>query len=329
MDLNEIQPRKSKNPTDWPQQPFHEAVLNSALQTIDEIDPKIHRISLSGAYELPEIRKRFGALNHATYNWLEKYYEERHFRTFPHFNVSVFVGPKYPPNPKNPASSYFQIDPIGDVVPEAHKDFLIQFDQKLPNLNISGVEYAVDLFCRNPQGVIFLNDIIRKYLYAKYQQTVKKLGDKERFGKRQSIQNMVSRLGDFQKVYERGPDNKKKKNDDFWFEEDFDRVRLEFTGKRVKSQLLKFGIEKLPDLIRNPRFYGINVNKWQFKQFKKKANKGTLPRPWEIEGTFHETYLELDKKNRSRSFEPAKSFEILEKKIFQAMQDFNQNWLAL
>ena len=342
MDLKKIPKRKPAHKVDWPQQPLHESVLNSALNTVESIEPRLHKINLSGIFNYADIKQQIEQVEHKRLkrmkpkdNWMRDFYNQRDIVKFPNFNISIFTFPLRAQNPKNPANSYFQIDTTRDIDAKTHKDFLIRFDKALPDLNASKVEYAVDLFCSSPQGVLFLNDVVRRYLYAKYQKKVWIRGDGERtqYGKRYSIENMVTNFDFSQKVYERGTDATKQKdenNQPYWIEDALDRLRLEFTARREKSHLLKFGINKLRDLIQNPRFVELNLNKWQFRQFRKRAKKGTLPRPWQYPSRiFQQEYLNQDNKNRSRILETALPLEILELKILLAMVDFNENWCSL
>jgi hypothetical protein len=174
------------------------------------------------------------------------------------------------------------------------------------------VEYAIDVFCKNPEAVRNLQWLIRRCLYLRNQKYVitfdndeiKVNGndvkisyiygqDKEKaYEDRYEIieMNEVYRIGSCHKVYERGPDDKKKGLG--WEVKDLDRVRMEYTADRDK--LTEKGIDALSDLINDSHSMDINENRWKFRQFKRSA---ILPKIWQPYLERQLPYLKIDKKN--------------------------------
>ena len=304
MDLGKTRKWKTEKKIDWPQQPFYESLLNAALSNVETIEARLHRISLSSNfYNYEDIKDGLGPLAEVKNEYMGNF-DKKYVRKEPNFNISIFVNPTgfFMPH------CYIQINPTRDIPIETHKEFLIYFDDALPDLKVSKVEYAIDLFCSDPFGIEMLNDTVRRYLYVRNQRQVRILGDGDlsKYGRRHSIENMVTRFGPNQKVYERGEDNRKE-DGGFWFEENLDRLRLEFTATRERPHLPKYNIDKLQDLIQDPKFFEINFEKWQFKQFKKRAKRGTLPRPWNYQKKNSQGYsgilqLELWRSDKLRQF---------------------------
>ena len=241
----------------------YESSLRSAtderLRTIEKITARLHKINLSGKYDYTTINEQIGPLYDDTQNnWFRKVYCKKYIRNFSNFIISVFVNPIIP----TPARCFMQIIPRGNITAKTHKDFLIQFDEVLPELKTSSVEYAVDLFCSDPLGVKNLYWNIIRHLFIPYQRKVRTLEeDLEKYGKQHKV-NCVTRFGDSHKAYERGRDSDK--DQEGWREADLNRVRLEFTAK---DKLREYKIRFLNDLIETPRFFELNNERWKFKQF--------------------------------------------------------------
>lgn len=91
-----------------------------------------------------------------------------------------------------------------------------KLNEAFPGLTVSFVEYTVDLFCkRYPYGesqsysIEQLYFLLRKYVYCPYQRSIRRKGEEVlEIGKKRKINSFLG-VGKV-KVYERGPDNKKK-----------------------------------------------------------------------------------------------------------------------
>ena len=347
--METIKKRKRIPTSDWPQKQIHQSILDLALSNVTKIEPRLHKINLSGSYNHDGIKDKLGLLKHDDNNQLFKVYDRKYIKKRPGFQLSIFVNPK-----KFAKPCFMFLSPLRDIDLKTHKDFLIWLDNKLPGLNVSSVEYAVDVFCSSPSAVVFLHIMIRKYSYAPSQTTVRTIGNGDvvrKYGlefEEGQIENLVTHFGNVgkhgqfrarHKIYERGKDvakkftkrSKGKKSHAFWLEKDLDRLRFEFTAKR---ELKKHGIHQLLDLIENPSFLAINGTKWRFEQLK------NGPPPWHYRteagqgyaGIFQVEYLNAKKNakkkkvNQSRIKKAAPVFFNFQYEMAAAMSDFDQIW---
>jgi hypothetical protein len=296
---------------------------------IRKIVSRLHKINFSGRYNYPELNEKIGPFFDDTKNnWMRKSYAKKYVRKFPNFNVSVFVNPIEIRPP-----CYLQITPMKDITIATYKEFLIQLATWFPDLQTSRVEYACDIFY-TPDAISITDfyDNIRRHLYVPYQKEVRTLGGiTEKIGK-----NIVTHFGGDHKAYERGADILKN-SDDYWMETDLDRVRLEYTAD--KKFLRKNGISSLFDLIKNPKFFKININRWRFQQFKESA-KG-LPSPWqpftaqdkdEFSGSFQSEYLKAKEdgivKNPAQAKEDVPAFFAIVYDMALSMSRFDDLWAS-
>jgi len=81
-------------------------------------------------------------------------------------------------------------------------------------------------------------------------------------------ENLVCRYGSYFKIYQRGPDEIKRKKSGgvYWRFKDVDRVRLEFTAKHY--HLNKLGIRSLTHFIANPHIEETIYPRMRFVKFK-------------------------------------------------------------
>ena len=265
--------------------------INIALGGISEYKTRLHRLSLSGNYNYDKIEEALGALK-IDNNFISAIrnpgYDKMAFRQFSDFYLNVFYKPK---------KSYYpwcmiEVHPRKNLPIQTYKGFLIELNEKLieklPDINLSTVEYAIDVFCNDPKAVRNLQWLIRRCLYLPYQKKVITFDNDEievnekdikisyLYGNNKEMahdtgfkiteMNEVYRIEDH-KVYERGPDDKKKGLG--WEVENLDRVRMEYTADRDK--LKEEGIFILSDLIDDSHFKDMNENRWKFKQFKRSS----------------------------------------------------------
>ncbi len=291
--------------------------MHIALGGISGYKTRLHRLALSGDYNYDKIEEALGALkidNNFISAIRNPSYNKMAFRQFSDFYLNVFYKPK-----KNyyPWCS-IEIHPKIDLPIQTYKDFLIELNkkltEKLPDIKLSTVEYAIDVFCNDPEAVRNLQWLIRRCLYLPYQKKVITFDNDEievnekdikisyLYGNNKEMaydtgfkiteMNEVYRIGDH-KAYERGPDEKKKKDSLGWEIEDLDRVRMEYTADREK--LKEEGMFVLYDLIEDSRFTALNKNRWTFKQFKRSA---ILPKLWQPYLEQQDPYFKVDKKSK-------------------------------
>ena len=136
-------------------------------------------------------------------------------------------------------------------------DHLYDINRRLPDLNITRVEYAIDLYCKTPEAVADLFYLIRRYIYRRNTKRTSKEGGKfygwqdclNGFRERNAVYYIWTgkKSGKHIKVYERGPDSKRIKGK--WHHKDVDRVRIEF--KLKGKPFPQYGLSTLERLLRN------------------------------------------------------------------------------
>ena len=304
------------------------AEIDKILEKITSVTAKIHVIRLSGMQNYDQIRKELGPLKDYTKKKWNANFDKAYIRHFPKLMLIVNVNPKchrYFPH------CYIEVFPRGSLSAKAHKDFLIWLNESLPDLKVSQVEYALDLFCSEPNDVESLFKAILKGLYIPYQKKSNFLGGQSTFPEIGKRYNKVYRIGDKFKIYERGRDQMKKKYG--WTFCHIDRVRLEHTAKGYTLKNNK--IISLDAFVRDPKFLKINFNKWQFKFFLNEK----LPAPYENyspdcenrrTGTFISEHIKArhEIKNIAQYVFNSSEFIDLDFKLKYAMAEFDDRWKA-
>jgi hypothetical protein len=133
-------------------------------------------------------------------------------------------------------------------------DMLRYLRKSLPNLKIYSLEYAIDLYCKNPEAVSDLFYLLRRYLYRRNAKLTSMDGGKfygwqdwlKDLRERNAVYyiEMGKKSGKHIKVYERGDDSKKISGTKEWHHKDVDRVRIEFKLRR-KAITDKYGLGTL------------------------------------------------------------------------------------
>ncbi len=226
-----------------------------------------------------------------------------------------------------PAS--IEIHPNADISLEQYKAFLVWLNKRLPNLGLSKVEYVIDQYCKDPMSVSLLFRIEKRCLHISARRrgglTVNPMESNYRSGSR------LHKIGRYHRVHERGPDSKK--NDNGWFLEDVDRVRLVHTVKRMK--LKKYGIQSLNELIESPRFCVLNIDRWRFRQFLKSRRS---PKYWQFQSKEEPVGPVATTKTVTSDFPTEKMHAYLanfkelvriERRINRAMKIFDLEWFDL
>lgn len=321
--------RKKKRPSAYH---FRKRELNGdiekALSSIEDVEAKLHVIRFSGNYGYKELKEKLGNLKDFTHRNENEKYGRKYIRSFSGFQIHVFV---------NPDSNYLppclvEIYPTKAVSPESYKKFLNDLAKKLPELKVRNVEYTIDLFCDYASSVQSLFWVLRRFLYVPWQRESELIVSKDKVDDLRFSD--VYRVTKNQKVYERGKNSEKQKEGG-WLSSGLNRVRLEHTVKR-KELLRRARINTIEDLVRLPKFFLLNSNKWQFKQFRKSKK---VPRAFHDykakdkhghSGCFQFEYLTLRKKNLlrkpSQHIIDTPGLRFLKEKIHKAMHEFDQKW---
>lgn len=295
------------------------------------IEPKIHRMRVSGKYGIKILREHLGKL-YTNKKFIPKYrmpnYQKMHFGKHSNFRLVIFTEPIKPKMP----ICYIEIHPQGDILMKEYKEFLLWLNKALPGLNVSSVEYANDQYCTNPEAVEELFNLEKRFLYIPYKRGVTLYnGEFLKLGKNVSM-NSTYRVGDV-KIYERGPDKEKKGKG--WVKNKTDRVRLEYTAPRKK--LKDSGIKTLTNFISSPEFYQINKGIYNFKYF---DGSKKLPKIWEDYltedkngncGIFQLEFILQKKKvkNMGQYLKDVPQFDEFKSRLENEWQRFNQEWSSL
>ncbi|MGB2927579.1 MAG: hypothetical protein WBB70_01570 [Desulfobacterales bacterium] len=309
--------------------------IHSKLESIARAEARLHKINLSSREHKYKALTELGIFKDASdLGWQNPSYDRKYIRQFEDFLLSAFVNPK---NKYFPALS-MSIHPRRNISPEKHKRFLDWLNNCLPDLNVSKVEYAVDLFCGSPDNVRSVFEVLKKFLYILRQRKINIIDDS---GKR-PYPGRVYHIGESYKVYERGQDFQKQKGS-YWRVKHLDRVRVEYTAKQ--TPLKKQGIYTLQDLIDDPKFIYVNWDKWLFRHFdytkRLRYPLGSygkkLPAPYERyrvkdksghSGTFYSEYFHAKDtlKNVSLYLRQPYVFNVLESLLYEAMSRFGKEW---
>ena len=310
---------------------LHRRIINSTLRGITDIRVLIHRSVFSGTYSLGTLQKmlQFGVKADDSFEEYGRYSFKR--------NIQLNTG-KLKLHFKFPDQGYGPSCLI--TTNKSTYDHLSNIYNRLRELKITRLEYAVDLFCRDPDAVTDLLWLIRRYLYAPNAFQTSMVGG-EFFGYQDyaRLKNAVYYIwkgkstGKHIKAYERGPDSKRISGTQTWDHNDVDRVRIEFKLKRI-AIAHKYGLSTLKQLLMNPQAASIASEYVQFKNFKFSRK---LPQDWE-------DYLSKDENGNTESFiqevlsakdsnvkniiqyiEDNKTMDGLKRRIIEAAEHFDKN----
>ncbi len=254
-----------------------------SLEAIYKIEPKLHRITLSGNYDYPKLKDRLGDIyilpspgkRHPNYrSKSSKQWEGIKG------GLTIFF---------NPQKAYFPPCMIELTAPEKEtKKILSSIAEKLPGLKLSKIEYAIDLYVREPIRARLLFNRLWKNLCPPYQRGVDKRGQRAKYGKKTvimthrnlyKIKSRSKKFSSYFKIYERGNDNDKNNRSHKWDFNNLNRVRIEFTAIRELHDLYNKKLDTLEDLIEDPKFAQMMRNRIQFKRAKRSSK--LLPQPYE------------------------------------------------
>ena len=200
------------------------------------------------------------------------------------------------------------------------------------DLKISLVEYTLDIFCTDLTGVHFLFKALKKHLFRPYKRKVMLLGKGKQAWGDDTRMNAYYRSGDA-KIYERGPDKKRKNK--AWVLKDADRIRLEFTAAR--QTLVKNGLHVFSDFMNDPKFYAINKDIYRFKCFKGSKKLPGYGKPYAAcDANDHDGCFQLEVNRHRHSvrnihqyIKDVSRLDFLRSELTNAMVGFDAQWNGL
>jgi len=243
--------------------------VNQALAGIERVSAHIHRVKLSARVELKEVLSVLGKgksyLSDDNKSHFMSKYNRSSYHVLSGYPVTLYSIPK---QKFRPSCIMF--------LTQHDQDVLYTISKKIPSINVSSAEYAIDLFCKDKSSVSILFYVLRRYMYFPYRSLTSTVGGKfsgldvERstncayyvwqraVGKKDIV------------VYERGRDSDAKAK--VWPYEKIDRVRIEFLARTQKLKQLK--INKLAKFVENNKFSDVVNKRFRFCVFK---NSDILP----------------------------------------------------
>ncbi|MRS04906.1 hypothetical protein EG832_17080, partial [bacterium] len=244
--------RQGANPLDW-DRPF---AISSLIDRIDLVGDLV-----TGVHDLKVAEELFYPMHpDETFVPAKRmpHYGKRLNKDCPECKISIF---KNASDYRPPFRMEIYINENTQI--QQFRERLEKISQSLPDLKLSRVEYALDLYCTDPSGVYCIFKALKKHLFRPYKRIVLLLGKGKQEWGDDTRMNAYYRLGDA-KIYERGPEKKRKNK--AWVLKDADRIRLEYTATR--KTLVKNGLHVFGDFMTDPKFYAINKDIYRFKCFK-------------------------------------------------------------
>jgi len=263
---------------------------------IKQIEPKLHYIRLSGDYTYLELDNKIGPMRR-----IEKsesrmpIYQTQTVCHLDGLQLTAFTGRTKGFFPRCRLEFTLPGMPPGSAKHEKdlgthQRQFLEKIGQRLPDLWVTQLEYAIDIF---PAGDCYtvrsLFNLLRRYLFVPHARKFSVSGgqdDNRMIEVRGAIKMSRVLRANSLKLYERGNDGKRDHEVRGWHFEDFNRLRLERTF--IRENLLKLGIVTLDDLIEDPRFRKVFRGKLHFFQAKKSSRN--LPAPCDPYLSFQEEF---------------------------------------
>jgi hypothetical protein len=288
------------------------ASYNSTVTTYYErIEAKYHLIKMSGDYKYKQIEEKIGEMDfdNKYFRRKNKIYTAKYNININGFELKIFTGPL---KPGMPQVSIAIIPPDG-IPAKEHEAFLRYMDDLFPTLKLSSIENTIDIFFIDPTGVEEAYESLKRNVFVPRKRS-----------KPVIYQNSI-KIGNH-KIYKRG--NDKNRINRGYNRENLDRVRMEYTSKR--RELKKNGINYLSDMLRLSKYYYINKNKWNFKNFdviRSKKLPGELD-AYTFDGSFQGEYFAAKGKvkNRSKRLADSRGFRDLKYDLLDAMKLFDPKW---
>lgn len=329
--------------------------VKKAIESIDKIEVKIHRMVVTGPYLYPDIEKAFGPLKPNNGVISKK-----------RMGVYNDVSPKRIKGVGYVTAFYNTFNPYCPSVriefSSPTKNFLIDLYDKLPRLNVSRIEYTIDLFPYHydssgksiSKAVRNLYSVLKRHLYfPRQRRNIFHFRDK---AKKRKVVHDPKKMNEGWRVnevqgYERGPNEFRKYykissehsqkigKTYYWPRKYVDRVRLEYNTPRKK--LRKHYLTSLLDFIQIPKFREINEN--VYSHFLRFTSEDFYNGHLYGKKSFQELYIEAQKKpgdnekkgkngkrkqvtNIRQCIEEVPEFRKLKKMLVAAMIDFEEMW---
>jgi hypothetical protein len=265
-------------------------IIEDVLKGIYRIQPRIHKIVLSGFYLYKNINDKFGPLwPDDTYKPFSiRPYRKRAFKNYKKARYTFYT---------NPGSGFMPQCQV--VFQYKNHNLLYEFYELFPQLRVSSVEYSLDFICgviNRPQKVRNLFLLFRHYFYSQRKRDTIFYDDRENFT------YYIGANKKF-KIYERGKDFTR--HDQGWNFKDLDRIRIEYTSK---AELKKYDLKDIENFILDCKFVDLMKNRFEFRKFKDDSEN--LPKDWQNYNTeckkgkfngFQEEYLIQKKKGELSS----------------------------
>lgn len=301
-----------------------EKLKTSILPSIKNIKVRIHRIRLTGHYTFRDLEELGNLKVNDQYRPSDrmKHFEKHAFLRFRDRKLTVIL---------HPDVGYLPQCIIEMSYPR--EKLLLALNKKLAWLNVSYAEYTIDLFFNNSDDVKKYFRLLYRYVYFPYQKVFTLHSDKKLSDSTRDTNAWV--FTKRMKLYERGPDKKKKINGG-WLLNGVDRIRIEF--KASWKDLRKHGLTSLEMFSMDPKFELMLKNKFSFKRFKK-SSTNNLPSEYEKytakdskghSGSFQNQYLLAMEKgnieNMSQSIEDVYELMLLRDQIYHKIKERNKKW---
>ena len=309
--------RESGDPDDWDSPFLIKAFLHKINLTTDWK-------YCSGTYE--KLKSRFDSFyidNSFNPHIRMPNYGKRMIKRMQDFDIYLFTD-----SSNFAAPSILEIHPSENTSSKQYRELLHSLEEALGILNVSSVEYAIDLCCHDRGSVQRLFRKLTRYIHIPYSREASHYGQGIDLGNEVKM-NTVIRMGDV-KMYERGADGKKGKSG--WNIDDCDRIRLELSASRKIFR--KHGIKTVYDLLEDAQFQKINGGIYKFKCFEgsrklpqcynayissdAKGNKNCLQ--YEI------NYFRHTVPNLNQYLKDVKAFDSLKEALSNAMIKFDTEW---
>jgi hypothetical protein len=321
--------------------------IQAALRRITEIKPHIHRIHFSSPYSLKDIRENLGnvkvpANSKKRAAKFGDTYRRLAYLQLPTGRVTVLFDSEGIRR-KDPRTGveYVVFPPPTRLLTYGNNlELLFQLGQALPGLLTSYCEYAVDLYCGDPDAVSDLFFVLRRHAYVPYGKKTAMQGGEYNGYREPRTENAVYKVycgkARHVKFYERGDDDSGWP----WDHSRVNRVRLEL-GVRRRSVVVKRHVNTIGDLLASPKFHQVffpdpNGTRDAIK-FRNFCGSPHLPKPWEDytaedeDGNFEcfeEEYLQgkATTPNICQYMKDATLFKGFTERIKQEILWFDEDW---
>ena len=317
----------------------HQSFVRITISRIKSVKAFIHSSRFSSDYSYNDIQNNLG---------IKLFPDRNSISHMPNYNSMAYGQLK-----KGKITVFF--NPIKAGMPYTYittsnssYDLFLELYKGLPDLNVSSLEYTIDLYCVNQQHIADLFYILRKSMYCS-----RGLSTATKGGRLDGTDLIRSTNAVYQvnlksksryiKIYERGDDGIKQesliKNKGLWKHKDCNRVRIEYTYKRPR--LKKCSPDNIKDLVTDPNLRQILgdpdnkriLREVSFKEFKHKD----MPYPCEVykskdssghNDCFQEEFLQSKKNifNLSQYIKEYTIFDHLKNRIMKAILKFETNW---